>query len=412
MDGWAHEWGCCYRRLVPGRSWKLQARYEFGATDAWRYGAVWPVRVRQDHRVRCIAGLSHLSGRLVVGNEIWQDTSAGIFRPPHERPIGYVFQEASLFSHLSVRENLLYGFRRARKAGIREETDLGGIVALLGIGHLLDRAPERLSGGERQRVAIGRALLSQPRLLLMDEPLSAVDRITKEEILPYLEVLHENLSIPIVYVSHDIGEVERLADHLVLLQSGRVIASGQLVDILADSRLPIARAAHAATVLEARVEAFEARDGLTTLQIDGGTLLVPGRVAQVGAVRRLRIAAEEISLAVDRPSRTSILNILPARILAIDTVNTAQIIVLLMVGEQGEGARLMARITKRSLDGLGLSPGQFVYAQVKAVSIVSSRGIANPEARATTIAQPVANTAQLSVDAGRATQGPEEPAVA
>jgi molybdate transport system ATP-binding protein len=363
--------------------------------------------------LRCIAGLSHLSGRLVVGNEIWQDTSARIFRPPHERPIGYVFQEASLFPHLSVRENLLYGFRRARKAGVREETSLGDIVTLLGIGHLLDRAPERLSGGERQRVAIGRALLSQPRLLLMDEPLSAVDRITKEEILPYLEVLHENLSIPIVYVSHDIDEVERLADHLVLLESGRVIASGPLVDILANSRLPIARAAHAATVLEARVEAFEARDGLTTLQIDGGTLLVPGRVAQVGAVRRVRIAAEEISLAVDRPSRTSILNVLPARILAIDTVNTAQVIVLLMVGEQGEGARLMARITKRSLDGLGLGPGQSVYAQVKAVSIVSSRGIANPEGRATTIAEPVvANTAQLSVGAARATQGPEEPAVA
>ena len=211
--------------------------------------------------LRCIAGLSNLSGRLIVGGEIWQDTSAGIFRPPHERPIGYVFQEASLFPHLSVRGNLLYGFRRARKAGVCEETGLSDIVALLGIAHLLDRAPERLSGGERQRVAIGRALLSQPRLLLMDEPLSAVDRITKEEILPYLEALHENLSIPIVYVSHDIGEVERLADHLVLLKSGRVIASGPLVEFSSNSRLPIARAAHAATVLEARVKDSSRRTG-------------------------------------------------------------------------------------------------------------------------------------------------------
>jgi molybdate transport system ATP-binding protein len=328
--------------------------------------------------LRCMAGLNNLPGRLVVGDEVWQDTSAGIFRPPHERPIGYVFQEASLFPHLSVRGNLLYGLRRAERTGVCA-TGLDNVVAFLGIAHLLDRAPERLSGGERQRVAIGRALLSQPRLLLMDEPLSGVDRITKEEILPYLEALHENLSIPIVYVSHDIGEVERLADHLVVLKSGRVVASGPLVEVLSNSRLPLARAAHAATVIEGRVQGFFPQEGLTTLEIHGGTLLVPGWVAEAGAVRRIRIAAEEVSVAADRPSRTSILNVLTARILEIQSVDPAQILVFLMIGEEREGAKLIARITKRSFDALDLAPGQVVYAQVKAVSIVNSRSSANAE---------------------------------
>jgi molybdate transport system ATP-binding protein len=271
-------------------------------------------------------------------------------------------------------------------------------VALLGIGHLLDRAPERLSGGERQRVAIGRALLSQPRLLLMDEPLSAVDRITKEEIFPYLETLHQNLSIPILYVSHEMSEVERLADHLVLLKSGRVVASGPLADILMNSQLPVARAPHAATVLDARVHAFEAQDGLTTLQIDGGTLLVPGHVGKPGTVHRIRIAAEEISLAVDRPSRTTILNVLAARILNIELLDTAQANVLVALGEHGAGTSLLARITKRSLAALGLVPGQPVYAQVKAVSIVSPSSDTNLERSTAPFAQRVeANSAQVAI---------------
>jgi molybdate transport system ATP-binding protein len=345
--------------------------------------------------LRCMAGLNNLPGRFVVGDEVWQDTSANIFRPPHKRPIGYVFQEASLFPHLSVRRNLLYGFRRAGRAGIRPETRLDYVVAFLGIAHLLDRAPGRLSGGERQRVAIGRALLSQPQLLLMDEPLSGVDRITKEEIFPYLEALHQNLSIPIVYVSHDIGEVERLADHLVVLKSGRVVASGPLGDLLSNSRLPLARAPHAGTIVEARVQGFHPQDGLTTLKIHGGTLLVPGWVAEPGAVRRVRIAAEEISVAVDRPSRTSILNILAARILEIQNIDKAQILVFLMVGEEREGAKLIARITKRSFDGLGLAPGQVVYAQVKAASIVNSTCSANPEWNPVTFAEARADGEQV-----------------
>lgn len=359
--------------------------------------------------LRCIAGLSSLSGRLVVGGEVWQDASSGTFRPPYERPIGYVFQEASLFPHLSVRDNLLYGFRRALRAGASEKTRLDDVVALLGLGHLLDRAPALLSGGERQRVAVGRALLSQPRLLLMDEPLSALDRMTKEEILPYFEALHENLSMPVLYVSHDIGEVERLADNLVLLDLGRVVASAPLADILADSRLPIARAPTAATVIGARVAAFDFQDGLTTLQIDGGTLLVPGQIGEAGSFRRIRIAAEDVSLAADRPSRTTILNVLAARIRAIDPVGAAQANVVVTLGEHGQGARLLARITRRSLGALGLTPGQLVHAQVKAVSIVDPRRTAMLQEGPTPVAEPAgANADRSSVSPVGSMRWPEE----
>lgn len=172
---------------------------------------------------RCIAGLQRMAdGFCAVDGEVWQDGSS--FRPVHRRPIGYVFQEASLFPHLSVRRNLLFGAPKAARAQIA----FSEVVELLGLAALLDRSPYRLSGGERQRVAIGRALLSQPKLLLMDEPLSALDRTTKDEILPFLERLHETLSLPILYISHDMAEIERFADHLVLMEQGRVVGSGPL----------------------------------------------------------------------------------------------------------------------------------------------------------------------------------------
>ena len=214
--------------------------------------------------LRCVAGLNHLPGRLMVGGEVWQDDATGKSPEPHERPVGYVFQEASLFAHLSVRENLRYGHRRALKKGLAERFRFDEVVELLGIGHLLDRATAGLSGGERQRVALGRAFLTQPRLFLMDEPLSALDRMTKEEILPYFEALRTSTSVPTLYVSHDISEIERLADHLVLLQSGRLVAAGPLNDLLADPRLPLARSPEASTVLEARVGPYSAEDGITS----------------------------------------------------------------------------------------------------------------------------------------------------
>ena len=218
--------------------------------------------------LRCVAGLQQLTdGYLSIGGEVWQDGAD--FRPPYERSVGYVFQEASLFPHLSVRRNLLYGHRRAMRRGAEEATRFDDVVALLGMQGLLDRSPLHLSGGERQRVAVGRALLAQPRLLLMDEPLAGLDRLSKDEILPYLEALHTALSIPILYVSHDIAEVERLADHLVLIEAGRVVACGPLQDLQADPPLPVARLPEASVALNATVTHYDPEYGLTTLSVDG-----------------------------------------------------------------------------------------------------------------------------------------------
>jgi molybdate transport system ATP-binding protein len=322
--------------------------------------------------LRCVAGLNRLPGRLVVGADVWQDDANGQFREPHQRAVGYVFQEASLFAHLSVRGNLLYGHRRALKGGAAEEIRLDGVVDLLGLRPLLDRATGALSGGERQRVALGRALLAQPRLLLMDEPLSALDRMTKEEILPYFEALHATLSIPVLYVSHDISEIERLADTMVLLEAGRVIAAGPLSELLTDSRLPIARSPEASTVLEARVGAFDASDGLTMLDVGGEALLVARRVGEAGTARRVRIAATDVSLAVDRPSVTTIMNIVPVRVKHIEPLDEAQINVVVTIGHRDGGPKLLVRVTRRAQRLLGFSPGQDVYAQIKAVSLVAS----------------------------------------
>jgi molybdate transport system ATP-binding protein len=320
--------------------------------------------------LRCIAGLTRLPGRLVVGGEVWQDHATGQFREPHRRPVGYVFQEASLFPHLSVRGNLLYGHRRALELGA-EHIRLDDVVDLLGIGPLLDRATGALSGGERQRVALGRALLAQPRLLLMDEPLSALDAMTKEDIFPYFEAIHAALAIPVLYVSHDISEIERLVDYMVLLEAGRVVAAGPLADLLGDSRLPIARSPEASSVLEGRVAAFDPDDDLTSLAIDGEVLLVPNRVGEPGATQRVRIVATNVSLAVDRPSLTTILNVMPVRIADIHPLDRGQVNVLVTIGHRDGGSRLLARVTRRAQRVLSLAPGQDVYAQIKAVSLIA-----------------------------------------
>jgi len=326
--------------------------------------------------LRCIAGLQRLPGFLNVGGEVWQDDERGIFRDPHERPIGYVFQEPSLFAHLSIRNNLLYGHKRAMKAGAREDIRLDDVVALLGIGHLLDRAPANLSGGERQRVAVGRALLSQPRLLLMDEPLSALDRITKDEILPYFEALHENLSIPVIYVSHDISEVERLADTLVLLERGRVLASGSLSELEANPELPLVHAPEAAVTLDGIVAAIDEAYALTTLSVPGGSVIVPGRQGPVGAARRLRIGASDVSFARERPAATTILNCLPVQILSVDRQDdmAVQMNVVARLGEGASGARIVARVTRKSQEALGLVPGARVFAQIKSVALLARGG--------------------------------------
>ncbi|MBF0374662.1 MAG: molybdenum ABC transporter ATP-binding protein [Alphaproteobacteria bacterium] len=319
--------------------------------------------------LRCVAGLQHLpDGHLTVGGVVWQDGRRS--QPTHARPIGFVFQDASLFPHLSVRANLTYGQSRAARQGAAEVVRFDEVVALLGLEPLLDRSPLRLSGGERQRVAIGRALLSRPGLLLMDEPLSALDRFSKDEILPYLEALH-GLSIPVLYVSHDVAEVERLADHLVLLDQGRVIAAGPLEQLQADPALPLARLPEAGVVLHATVTDHDPDYGLTTLAFDGGVLVVPGRLGEAGTARRARIAAADVSLTRQPPRESSILNCLPARIDGSGPRDGVMIEVVLGLGREGRGERLLARITRRSWDALGLAVGDAVYAQVKSVALLN-----------------------------------------
>lgn len=315
--------------------------------------------------LRCIAGLTRLAGSCRVAGETWQD--AATFRPPHRRPVGYVFQEASLFPHLSVRANLLYGVRGRMPADAAIRFD--DVVDLLGLSPLLSRAPHNLSGGERQRVAIGRALLSQPRLLLMDEPLSALDRDTKDEILPFLERLHLALSLPVLYVTHDMREVERLADHLVLMRAGRVLAAGPLAALQSDPALPLATARDAAVGLDAVVTAVDAAYGLATLAVAGGTFIVPaGAGTAMGERRRLRIAAGDVSLAREPPGPSTILNVLETRILTAQTGGD-EVTAVLGLGRDGAGARILARVTRRSFERLGLAEGMAVYAQIKSVAL-------------------------------------------
>lgn len=315
--------------------------------------------------LRCIAGLQRLQpGFCSVNGDVWQDEA--IFRPPHMRPIGYVFQEASLFPHLSVMRNLLYGARKTDQGEIRFDE----VTELLGLAALLDRSPRNLSGGERQRVAIGRALLSQPKLLLMDEPLSALDRTTKEEVLPFLERLHETLLLPVIYVSHDMAEVERLADHLVLMEAGRVIASGSLTELQSDPALPLMKARDAAVSLDAIVEHYDAAYGLVSLSVAGGSFVVPAPPVATGSSRRLRVFAGDVSLAREKPLQSTIVNVLPARILAVTASGEHEITALLGLGPQGNGAKLLARVTRRSWELLELTEGTDIYAQVKAVALV------------------------------------------
>jgi molybdate transport system ATP-binding protein len=248
---------------------------------------------------------------------------------------------------------------------------LDEVIELLGLSKLLDRSPQNLSGGERQRVAIGRALLSQPKLLLMDEPLSALDRATKNEILPFLEKLHARLSLPVIYISHDMSEIERLADHLVLMEHGKVLATGPLQTLQSDPSLPLAGAREAAVSFHAMVEAHDSTYGLLTLRVAGGHLQVPAATAKTGKGQRLRIAASDVSIARTAPDASSILNVLPARIVSSSRLDQGEVIVVLGLGADGSGARLLARITRRSWDLLGLAEGLNVFAQVKGVSLVS-----------------------------------------
>jgi molybdate transport system ATP-binding protein len=314
--------------------------------------------------LRAIAGLdSDIRGRLRVNGEDWQTDN---FRmPPHRRPLGFVFQEASLFSHLDVRANLQYGRRRV--PATQRRISLDEVIGLLGIGALLSRRPEQLSGGERQRVAIARALATSPRVLLMDEPLSALDQARKNEIMPYLESLHRELAIPVLYVSHAIDEVARLADYLVLLEHGRAIASGDAFALFTRTDTPLAHDDHASALVAATVAEHDEQFDLTTLDFGSGRLFVPRRSSPIGSAVRIQINARDVSLALDRPANTSILNVIPATVVEIADEGRAQVVVRL----DADGTALLGRITRKSAHHLKLVPGLALYAQVKSVAILN-----------------------------------------
>ncbi|WP_245813213.1 molybdenum ABC transporter ATP-binding protein [Kiloniella majae] len=318
--------------------------------------------------LRYLAGLSQAdNGYLSVKGQVWQDDDH--FLPTYKRPVGFVFQDASLFPHLSVLENLLFGQKRA---GTRSDiVPIDDLVDLLGLKELLDRSTHHLSGGERQRVAIGRALLSGPELLLMDEPLAALDRFSKNEIIPYLDRLFKTLDIPMIFVSHDTEEVERLADHMILMDRGKIVTTGQLSDVLSDPSLFIAEGPKTSSVLDVEVISFSEADRITEVQALGGSLQIPGELGGVGSTHRISIAATDVSLAQGKPSETTILNVVPARILDIHLLDGARCNLLLSVGHQEQvGAKFLARITQRSLRKFDFHVGQNIYAQVKSVSMI------------------------------------------
>jgi molybdate transport system ATP-binding protein len=313
--------------------------------------------------LRCVAGLERAQGFCRVRGETWQDE--GSFLPPHRRSVGYVFQEASLFPHLSVRDNLAFGWRLVAPA--RRRIHFDDAVQLLGIRSFLHRASVHLSGGERQRVAIARALLTSPRLLLMDEPLSALDHASKEAILPYLERVFDELGLPVLYVSHNPDEVARLADHMVLLDAGRVQAHGLASELMTRLDLPLARFDNAAAFLDGQIAAHDDSFHLTHVDVDGNRLTIPRASLEVGRRARVQVHARDVSLSLAAHHDTSIINILPVRILGMRDLDPSRLLVQL--GMEG-GQTLLARITRRSGLGLGLQEGMYLYAQVKSVALV------------------------------------------
>ncbi|KAA8553907.1 MULTISPECIES: molybdenum ABC transporter ATP-binding protein [Pseudomonas] len=319
--------------------------------------------------LRCIAGLERAEdGFIQINDEVWQDSRNGLFVPPHKRALGYVFQEPSLFPHLSVRANLEFGLKRIPRS--QRRVDMLQATELLGIGHLLERHPQHLSGGERQRIGIARALLTSPRLLLMDEPLAALDSKRKGEILPYLERLHDELDIPVLYVSHAQDEVARLADHIVLLSDGKALASGPIGETLARLDLPLALGDDAGVVINGSVSAYDDHYRLLTLQLPDSAqhLRVAHAPLALGKVLRVKVQARDVSLSLQAEEHSSILNRLPVTVTQeIAADNSAHVLVRL----DADGTPLLARITRFSRDQLQLRPGQALWAQIKAVAVLA-----------------------------------------
>jgi molybdate transport system ATP-binding protein len=316
--------------------------------------------------LRCIAGLERAPhAYFSVNGECWQDESRQFFLPTYQRPIGYVFQEASLFPHLSVEENLRYGQRRVPKT--QHKVAFEDAVELLGLKHLLKRGSQHLSGGERQRVAIARALLTSPKLLLMDEPLSALDELSKTEILPYLEKLHAELAIPILYITHSLPEVMRLADYMLVLAKGTLLSSGRLLEVLTQVDLPFVQSDEAGVVLTATVTEHDTQYHLTYVSFHGeqlGMSLAPH--LNLGSTIRVRVLARDVSLALENEAQSSILNVLHGQITELIKDERGQTLVKILVFD----TPILAKITYKSAVLLNLQVGTWVYARVKGVVLV------------------------------------------
>ncbi len=309
-----------------------------------------------------VAGLARPDrGRIAAGGQVLVDTAARVFLPPHRRRIGVVFQDARLFPHLSVRQNLAYGRVFARRR--HDPAQFAAVVGMLGIGALLDRRPAGLSGGERQRVAIGRALLAEPRLLLMDEPLAALDEARKAEILPYIERLRDEAGVPVVYVSHSIAEVARLAGTIVVLEEGRVAAAGPAEAILRRADL-IPLHGEPGALLAMEVAGADPASGLVRLTGQAGQLLVPDLAHPPGTRVRVRVPARDVLVALDPPQGLSARNVLPGRIAALNPAETG-----VLVEIDCNGAILAARLTAAAVRDLALVPGREVVAIVKSAAI-------------------------------------------
>jgi molybdate transport system ATP-binding protein len=310
--------------------------------------------------LRCIAGLERdCRGSVAVSGEVWQDAAG--FQPPHARAVGFVFQDARLFPHLNVRRNLDYGMRRSAGGGVGFDE----AVELLGLAPLLARKPGGLSAGEAQRVAIGRALLRAPKVILMDEPLANLDPERRHEVLPFLERLHSKFTMPILYVSHSIDEVVRLCDHLVVMAAGRVRGAGPVGDVLAQAEWVGALGEEFGSILDGTVRAVDTAYELTEIDTAAGRFLVPGRHGAPGHGLRLRIQARDVSVALARPEQSTILNVLAAVVESAAPRAGGHVDLVLRVGQ----ATLLSRISRRSAEALRLGPGTQCYAQIKGVAV-------------------------------------------
>ena len=342
-------------------SFTLDARFESGSGVTALYGVS---GAGKTSIVDAIAGLNRPdAGHIVVGDTTLYDSARAIFKPPERRGIGYVFQEDRLFPHLNVRRNLLYGSQRPSRDS--NALDLETVIGLLGIEHLLDRLPHRLSGGEKQRVAIGRAVLSRPRLLLMDEPLANLDKVRRDEILPFLKKMCRDLSVPIIYVSHAINEITQLSDTLVVLDKGKTLAVGGVSDITARLDLgPLVDRRDAGTVLDGEIAAHDTIYELTSVSFQGGRLVVPLIDGTVGDRLRLRIQARDIAIATNLPDNISTLNCLGGTITQVSAAKQAHQDIQIDVG-----VPILARVTRRSVVELGLERGREITALIKSIAV-------------------------------------------